>query len=135
MAMFRWGHQTCHIGGGKLMNNEELLELQKETIETLKEYLGNLIPGMQTVAGELKGEIKEDTWEYLRMILDGFNWVIEAYNGVRDCINKESAVVDDKSFDAGVKKLSDAYVKRNGEAVADALEGEIIPVLEAIKNA
>lgn len=117
------------------MNNEELLELQKETIETLKEYLGNLIPGMQTVAGELKGEIKEDTWEYLRMILDGFNWVIEAYNGVRDCINKESAVVDDKSFDAGVKKLSDAYVKRNGEAVADALEGEIIPVLEAIKNA
>lgn len=116
------------------MDNNELIELQKETLETVKEYLGNLIPGMNNVITELREDFKDDTWEYLRMILDGFNWVIEAYNGTADYINKDAVVVDAKEFDAAVLELSNSYKARDKEGIAACLSDKIIPTLEKIKE-
>lgn len=119
---------------GADMTQEEMNELQKETLETMKEYLGNLIPSITTVIAELNGDMKEDTWEYLRMILDGFNWVIEAFNGIVDYIDKDRKQFDMAVIDSSVKKLSDAYVSKNGVEVANSLENDIIPFLDKLKN-
>lgn len=121
--------------GDGIMTEAEVIELQKETLGSVKEYLNNLIPGIETVIIELKGEEKPDTWEYLRMILDGFNWVTEAFNGTVGLLNEKGADFDIASIDASVKKLSDAYGIRNGVSVAECLEGDILQFLNKLKDA
>lgn len=119
------------------MANEESLELQelqKETIETLKEYLSSLIPCMENVIDEFRGILKEDSWEYLRMLIDGFNWTVEAFNGTMDIINKDGAI-DVKAVDAGVASFTDAYKAKDAAKVADAIEGHVIPFLKQVDAA
>lgn len=116
------------------MTNEEILELQNETIESLKTYLKSLIPSMEKVVIELKDEMQEDTWEYLRMILDGFNWAVEAFNATQDVINKDG-IIDVKVVDESVKSLSDSYTKKDAAGVATTLEECILPFLITIDKA
>lgn len=116
------------------MTPEEIIELQKETLDTVKEYLGNLIPGMKNVVTELEGDMKDDTWEYLRMILDGFNWVTEAFNGIVDYIDKDGSIFNIKDVDESVKKLSDAYSIKDAVGIAASIKNEIIPFLEKINS-
>lgn len=116
------------------MTQEELLDLQKETVESIKEYLENLIPSMNNVVVELREDMKEDTWEYLRMILDGFNWVVKAFNGVVSIIDSDASRFDIKAIDAAVGKLSDAYTAKDPAAIADSLEKDIVPFLEKVKE-
>ncbi len=89
---------------------------------------------MNTVTAELTGDMKDDTWEYLRMILDGFNWVVEAFNGVVDYIDKDHVKFDIKKIDNSVKDLSDAYSVRDAVKIANVITKEIIPFLEMIKE-
>lgn len=116
------------------MTQEEILELQKETFDSVKEYLGNLIPGMKNVVAELSGDMKEDTWEYLRMILDGFNWVIEAFNGIVEYIDEEHTMFDMKEIDEAVKKLGDEYNKKDAAGIAKEIEEGILPFLEKLST-
>ena len=113
---------------------EEILELQKETLASINEYLGNLIPGMKNAADELSGELKEDTWEYLRMIMDGFNWVIQAYNGTQEVINADAVVIDNKDIDAKVEKLGASYKTKDAAGLATSINDDIIPFLEKLKE-
>lgn len=114
---------------------DEILELQKETLTSINEYLGNLIPGMKNAANELSGDFKEDTWEYLRMNMDGFNWVIQAYNGTQEIINADGTVIDNKDIDAKVDKLGTAYKSKDAAAIATSINDDIIPFLEKLKEA
>lgn len=119
-------------------NNEpeqNIDELQKETLETMKEYIGNLAPKLTEMVDELRGELAEDTWEYLRMMLDGFNWVIEAYNATSSVINKDNTVINNAEIDGAVKILGDEYAARNPIAVADVIEAKIIPFLNTLSDA
>lgn len=113
---------------------EDILELQLETLATVKEYLGNLIPGMKTAAEELTSDMKEDTWEYLRMVMDGFNWVIQAYNGTQDYINKDGVKVDNAAIDAAVVKLGNAYQAKDAANIATSIKEDIIPFLEHLSE-
>lgn len=115
------------------ITEQEYKALQEETYASVKEYLGNLIPGMNNVIAELTGDMKEDTWEYLRMILDGFNWVVEAFNGIVDFIDPEHTKFDIAQIDASVLKLSDAYKARKAEDIAVILRDEIIPFLAKLQ--
>ena len=54
---------------------------QIEALETLADYIPKLIGGIDTVKAELRGERKPDTDEYLKMIIDGINWVLGIVNG------------------------------------------------------
>ena len=108
---------------------DEILELQKETLASINEYLGNLIPGMKNAANELSGDFKEDTWEYLRMNMDGFNWVIQAYNGTQEIINADGTVIDNKDIDGT------AYKSKDAAAIATSINDDIIPFLEKLKEA
>lgn len=113
---------------------DDIIALQKETLKSVSDYLDNLIPAMHNVCSELSGEEKEDTWEYLRMILDGFNWVVEAYNGTSSYINQNGEVINTAKTDASVAVLSKAYLAKDGAATALAIENEIIPFLTTLKK-
>ena len=116
------------------MDTMDITELQKETLASVNEYLTNLIPAMNKVIIELSGNEKEDTWEYLRMIIDGLNWVIEAYNGTSSYINKDSSKIDSAVVDASVKKLSLAYRNKDNGALSSVLAEDIIPFLTTLKS-
>lgn len=116
-----------------ILSGEELIEYQKETIVMVKEYLTKLIPGMNNSIAELKGDMKEDTWEYLRMIIDGFNWVVEAYNGVSSIINKDN-IIDENAVEMDVKNLGKSFKAKNPEETASVLENGILPFLKTLSD-
>lgn len=103
--------------------------LQIETLQEVATYIPNLIKGINTVSEELSGEEKEDTWEYLRMIIDGFNWVIEAYNGTSDLINSEEKLIDGNTVSDKTNALGKAYTAKNGNEIANILKNDIIAFL------
>lgn len=116
--------------------NEEVVDveaLQKETMESMKEYIPNLVPKLEGMVQELRTEIQEDTWEYLRMMIDGFNWVLEAYNGTSSIINANGDI-DEKSVQAVVDKLGDAFIDKRPEDVAGLIESGVIPFLKTIQS-
>lgn len=112
----------------------EINEIQKETLVMMGEYLGNLIPAMEKVIAELKGDMKEDTWEYLHMIIDGFNWIIEAYNGTSNIIIDAGANINADEVEAGVGVLGKGYNAKDAEGVANCLTETIVPFLKEIKT-
>lgn len=116
------------------MTQEEVLDLQKETYESVNEYLEKLIPSMNGVITELEGDMKEDTWEYLRMILDGLNWVIQAFNGILDYVDPDNTKFNVKNIDESIKQLSDVYANKDAVKIAIALKNDIVPFLSQLKD-
>jgi len=120
------------LNSAKTNEPEDIEVLQKETLQSIAEYIPNLISGINTVVPELRGEEKEDTWEYLRMIIDGFNWVIDAYNGTSSLINNDKETIDEADISDKNNKLGKAYTSKNGTDVADSLEKDIVPFLNKL---
>lgn len=112
---------------------EDIKAIQEETIDSIKEYLPELIRGINNVIPEVKGDEKEDTWEYLRMIIDGFNWVIEAYNGTSSILNPDG-IIDNKDVSSKVDDLGRAYRNHDGNAVGEILENDIVPFINKLKE-
>lgn len=117
-------------------NEEEKIDvesLQKETMESMKEYIPNLIPKLEGMVVELRNNIQEDSWEFLRMMIDGFNWVLEAYNGTSSIINKDG-IIDENSVQKAVDELGDCFVNQKAENTAAIIESEVIPFLNNIMS-
>ena len=114
-------------------NGDDIKAIQLETLDSITEYIPSLLKGINTVVPELAGEEKEDTWEYLRMIIDGFNWVIEAYNGTASLIN-ENGDINNSEITEKTKRLGDAYRAKNGAEVAAILKDEIVPFVEKVES-
>lgn len=111
----------------------DIESLQKETMESMKEYIPNLIPKLEGMVVELRNNIQEDSWEFLRMMIDGFNWVLEAYNGTSSIINKDG-IIDENSVQKAVDELGDCFVNQKAENTAAILESEVIPFLNNIMS-
>ena len=108
-------------------------ELQTETMDSMKEYIGVLVPKMNGMIDELRGELKDDTWEFLRMMIDGFNWVIEAYNGTSSIINKDKSINED-DVQKAVNEFGEAFVNKDPIKTADVMELKVIPFLDTISK-
>ena len=114
---------------------DEILQMQKETVVMIDEYLDNLLPAMEKVLGELSGDMKDDTWEYLHMIIDGFNWVIEAYNGTASLYKANTDRIDEAKLEASIDLLGRGYMNKDSALVVKALAEEgIISFLKILKE-
>lgn len=120
-------------GMGDIMDN--LREQKLEALRTAKEYLEKLIPAMEEVISEIKGDMKEDTVDYLLQIIDGFNFMIETYNVTRDIVNDPEELIVDDELEASVGRLSDGFSKKDYPAIADELSSDILPFLKVFKEA
>ena len=84
---------------------DTIREQKLEALKTAEEYLGKLIPAMEEVISEIKGDMKEDTVDYLLQIIDGFNFMIETYNVTRDIVNDPEPLINDDQLEITVGKL------------------------------
>ena len=118
---------------GEIMDN--VREQKLEALRTAKDYLERLIPAMEEVVSEIKGEMKEDTVDFLLQIIDGFNFMIETYNVTRDIVNDPEELIVDDVLEASVGRLSEGFSKKDYPAIADELSSDIIPFLKVFKEA
>ncbi|MFT3985433.1 MAG: hypothetical protein QM697_16130 [Lachnospiraceae bacterium] len=104
---------------------------QMEALKMADEYLKKLIPSMEEVIGELSGEEKEDTQEYLKQVIEGLNFMIETFNVTMSLINEETIVIDKDEINRDVLNLSDAMVSKNYGQAVTTMESGILPFLKA----
>ena len=115
--------------------NMSLKEQQVEALQVLTEYSVKLIKGMKTSAEELMGCRKEDTDEFLRMVLDGVNWELNVLNGCLSLINDEEKVLDKNRANETILDFQQVFSSKNDEAISKAITEKLIPLVEQITEA
>lgn len=114
----------------KELTPEELHALQIETLGAIAEYLERLIPAMITVSGEMLGNMQEDTEDVLMQVVEGMNWVIQAFNGTMGVFNEKTVKLNPKELDNHIVKLSDALIAKDNETAAHFIADEIVPYFQ-----
>lgn len=109
-------------------------EQQREAMQEAAGYLSRLIPATEEMADEFKGELQEDSYDVLDMVVEGLNWVIQVYNGTKDVINKESEQVDSKAMDQKISKFGTAYTAHDQSGIVSGLEEAVLPFLRKMKE-
>ena len=114
---------------------DAIREQKLEALKTAAEYLEKLIPAMEQVISEIKGDMQEDTIDFLLQIIDGFNFMIETYNVTRDLVNDPDPLIVDEQLEKAVGKLSDGFTRKDYNAIADELSTDIVPFLKVFREA
>ncbi len=109
-------------------------EQQKEAMQEAAAYLSRLIPAAEGMVDEFGGELQEDSYDVLDMVVEGLNWVIQVYNGTKDVINDESEQIDSKEMDQKIGKFGSAYTAHDQKGIADGLEDGVLPFLRKMKE-
>ena len=113
----------------------QLMEEKREAVEVAREYLEKLIPGMETLCGELKGDRQPDTDDFQKQCIDGLNWVIEVYNRTRDVMDTEKIHVEKQELNEKLMELGTAIKDKEDGKIAQMLEDVVIPFLKDLKEA
>ena len=106
--------------------------LQYNVLKQLISYSESLIPALQDLIAELRGEERDDTSDYLNEVISGINWEIEVYNQCADIINERTSYIDKKSMISAVKNLGSTLGSGDYKLVADCLEDDFIPFLNKL---
>ena len=78
---------------------------------------------------------KEDTDEFLRMVLDGVNWELNVLNGCLSLINEEEKVLDKNRANETILDFQQVFSSKNDEAISKAITEKLIPLVEQITEA
>lgn len=114
---------------------DEREQLQREVLVELISYSEKLIPAVQTIIEELRGNEKEDTGEFLNEVINGINWEIEVYNQCASLLNTKSSYIDKKQMIAAVTSLGQSLGSGNNYIVADCFERDFLPFLNKLSLA
>lgn len=114
---------------------EQLMEEKREAVEVAREYLEKLIPGMETLCGELKDDRQPDTDDFQKQCIDGLNWVIEVYNRTRDVMDTDKIHVEKQELNEKLMELGMAIKDKEDGKIAQMLEDVVIPFLKDLKEA
>ena len=113
----------------------DLRQQQIDALEMAVEYLDKLIPSMEQVISEIKGQMQEDTIDFLIQIIDGLNFMFETYNATKDLISSKGSVFNDEALEEVVNRLSDGFSKKDYVKIAMELETSIVPFLQGLREA
>ena len=111
---------------------EERERLQRNVLQELVAYSNNLIPALQIMIEELRGEDLEDTNAFLNDVINGINWEIEVYNQCASLLNEKSSYIDKKAMITAVKHLGISLSSGDKLLVADCLESDFLPFLNKL---
>lgn len=117
------------------IKNTDLRADQIEALETLVNYTPKLNKGIETVIEELSGNSKDDTHEYLRVIIDGINWVLGIINGCLDLVAECNVAFDKDAANIKSKNFSDAYLTKEDAKTAESLRDDVLPLIGAVTDA
>lgn len=107
-------------------------QMQRDILKELISYSDNLIPALQELIEELKGEEKEDTSDFLNEVITGINWEIEVYNQCATLINEKSSYIDKKAMITAVNNLGQSLNSGDYKQVAACLEADFLPFLNKL---
>ncbi|MGN0155440.1 MAG: hypothetical protein ACI4A3_13395 [Lachnospiraceae bacterium] len=107
-------------------------QMQRDILKELISYSDNLIPALQELIEELKGEEKEDTSDFLNEVITGINWEIEVYNQCATLINEKSSYIDKKAMITAVNNLGQSLNSGDYKQVAECLEADFLPFLNKL---
>lgn len=107
-------------------------DLQRDVLKEMISYSDNLIPAVQEIIQELRGEEKEDTREFLNEVITGINWEIEVYNQCASLINEKSNFIDKKMMITAVKNLGTCIGNGEDSQIAECLEQDFLPFLNKL---
>ena len=109
-------------------------EQQKEAMQEAAGYLSRLIPAAEGMVDEFKGELQEDSYDVLDMVVEGLNWVIQVYNGTKEVINQEQEQINSKAMDQKISEFGSAYTAHDQSAIVSGLEEGVLPFLRKMKE-
>ena len=99
-----------------------LQEEKREALQALDEYLRKLVPGMETLCGELKGSRQPDTDVFQNQCIDGLNWAVEVYNRVSDVLDLEKIHISKQEMNGQLGALGAAIREKEDGRIAEILE-------------
>lgn len=99
----------------------EILIQQKEAYDVMCEYLPKLKTGIVNVCAELTSNKLPDTYEYLKQIIAGLNWVIEIYNRIPDLLTENNCSINKSEANRLFENFSAVYASKNDFEIAEAL--------------
>ena len=111
---------------------DDIRKEQIEALEVMSNYDVRLAKGIRNILIELREEEKEDTKEYLKEIINGLNWTIEAVNGTISLLNETKLRIEKEKFNTSIAKFGEALKSDSNTAIADALEQEMLPLIEEL---
>lgn len=114
---------------------KNLDETQKEALEVAAEYIGKLIPGIESLVKELTVERKEDTVEFTKLCMDGLNWIVNIYNATADLFEQEEFGIDKEETNHAIMALDNALKNRDDQEAADCLCKGVLPFLHKLAEA
>lgn len=110
---------------------EELRIQQIEALEVLADYNERLVKSMKGIIGELEGDRKEDTDQFLDEIIKGINWEIGILNGTLSLINEGEERIQKEEMNDSILKLSKALEGKVDKEMAEAMQ-EALPMFERL---
>lgn len=113
---------------------DNILEQKEEALKAMGEYLDNLIPSIETLCSELKGDRKPDTDDFQKKCIDGLNWVIEIYNRISDILDKDRIPMEKDALNEKLIELGGALKDKNDAKTAESMENAVLPFLKALQD-
>lgn len=105
---------------------------QVEIIETLKEYIHNLINGINGIIDKITSNKLSETFCVMPDIIEGLQWVNDA---VKCTSLNEVIEYKEKEFDNLLKEILLSYENNDSILSKDLLKYEVIPFLDNIEIA
>lgn len=109
---------------------EDIRAQQIEVLEMVPGYVEKLVPAFQELVGELAGEKKDDTMDFLNQAIEGLNFVIEIFNATYDLINSDEELFQKDVIEEKIQAMDKAVGNRDDAATAAAIVDGVIPFLE-----
>jgi hypothetical protein len=111
---------------------DEREQIQRDVLQELITYSDSLIPALQMLIDELRGDHLEDTHTFLEDVINGINWEIEVYNQCASLINERGNYINKKAMISAVQHLGIALNSEDQLMVADVLESDFLPFLNML---
>lgn len=108
---------------------------QKEALQVLKEFQDKFIANTEILIDELRNSKKEDTDKLLKSVTDAVNWEVGVLNGTMSFINENEELLGKEDINHSVMSLSEALQTGDDGKIADALEINLLPMLDKVKEA
>ena len=114
-----------------------LLELMDDTLISIQEYLGRVIPEIDKIVDEFYHEVSSDTWNKFTQLLDGLQYIVDSLNVI--CENQDwypnipQFITVKQNLIKRIMMLQ-AMENKDRVRISDVLLYEIIPSLTALSR-
>lgn len=110
------------------------VSVQKELLKELKSYSEHILPGTNTLIGELRHNRKSDTDELFNLVIQGINWEIEVFNNCEDLINSGEQKINKAKMASAVSRLGKVLQEKDDIKLAASLEVDFLPFLKSMQE-